>query len=60
MSLGSSSTGMRLMVASAAPVSMLVEPGPIEAVQASAWAAVALRAKPTAACTMPCSLRARW
>ena len=33
-SLGSSSTGSRLTVASAAPVSMLVEPGPIDAVQA--------------------------
>ena len=60
MSLGSSSTGMRLVVASAAPVSMLVEPGPIEAVQASAWVRLRIREKPTAACTMPCSLRARW
>ena len=34
---GSSSTGIRLMVASAAPVSMLVEPGPTEAVQAQVW-----------------------
>ena len=32
MSPGSSSTGSRLMVASAAPVSMLVAPGPIDAV----------------------------
>lgn len=34
VSEGSSSTGTRLIVARAAPVSMLVEPGPIEAVQA--------------------------
>lgn len=32
---GSSSTGSRLIVASAAPVTMLVAPGPIEPVQAS-------------------------
>ena len=36
MSLASSSTGIRLVVASAAPVSMLAEPGPIEAVHANA------------------------
>ena len=35
MSPGSSSTGSRLIVASAAPVTMLVAPGPIELVQAS-------------------------
>ena len=35
VSLGSSSTGSRLVVAVAAPVSMFVEPGPIDAVQAS-------------------------
>ena len=57
-SLGSSSTGMRLMVASAAPVTMLVEPGPIEAVQAIACSRFRIRAKPTEACTMACSLRA--
>ena len=34
---GSSSTGSRLIVASAAPVSMLVEPGPTEAVHAQVW-----------------------
>ena len=34
MSPGSSSTGRRLMVASAAPVTMLVAPGPIELAQA--------------------------
>ena len=32
---GSSSTGSRLIVASAAPVTMFVAPGPIEVVQAS-------------------------
>ena len=35
MSPGSSSTGMRLMVASAAPVTMFVAPGPIDVVQAN-------------------------
>jgi len=34
MSPGNSSTGMRLMVAVAAPVIMLVAPGPIDDVQA--------------------------
>ena len=34
MSPGSSSTGRRLMVASAAPVTMFVEPGPTDAVHA--------------------------
>jgi len=34
MSLASSSTGMRLIVARAAPVSMLLDPGPIDAVHA--------------------------
>ena len=58
-SLGSSRTGMRLMVASAAPVTMLVEPGPIEAVQAKVCSRFRIRAKPTDACTMACSLRAR-
>ena len=57
-SLGSSRTGMRLMVASAAPVTMLVEPGPIEAVQAKACSRFRIRAKPTDACTIACSLRA--
>jgi hypothetical protein len=36
VSLGSSSTGRRLIVASAAPVTMLVAPGPMEVVQAKA------------------------
>ena len=34
---GNSSTGIRLIVASAAPVSMLVEPGPTDAVQTQVW-----------------------
>ena len=45
--------------ASAAPVTMLVEPGPIEAVQARVCSRLLIRAKPAAAWTMPCSLRAR-
>ena len=47
------------MVASAAPVTMFVEPGPIDAVQASACSRFRIRANPTAACTIACSLRAR-
>jgi hypothetical protein len=43
-SLGRSSTGMRFTVASAAPVSMLVDPGPIEAVQANACSRLVIRA----------------
>ncbi len=35
MSPGNSSTGTRLIVAAAAPVSMLVAPGPIDDVQAN-------------------------
>ena len=49
MSLGKSSTGMRLIVAPAAPVTMLVEPGPIEAVQARVCRRLFIRAKPAAA-----------
>ena len=58
-SLGSSSTGWRFVVATAAPVSMFVEPGPTEALHAMACNRLSVRAKPTEACTMPCSLRAR-
>ena len=54
---GSSSTGMRLIVASAAPVSMLVEPGPTEAVTAQVESRSRALAYPTAVCTMACSLR---
>ena len=59
MSPGSSSTGRRLIVASAAPVSMFVAPGPIELVQASARRRLAILAKPTAVCTIACSFRGR-
>jgi hypothetical protein len=59
MSLGSRSTGSRLVVARAAPVSMLVDPGPVDAVQAKAASRSRILAYATAACTMPCSLRAR-
>ena len=59
MSLASSSTGNRLVVASAAPVNMFAEPGPIDAVQASACSRLRVLAYPTDACTMPCSLRAK-
>ena len=58
-SLGSSSTGWRLVVATAAPVSMLVDPGPMEAVHARVCSRLRVRANATEACTMPCSLRAR-
>jgi hypothetical protein len=34
---GSRRTGIRLTVARAAPVSMFVEPGPTDAVQAQVW-----------------------
>ena len=44
MSLGNSSTGMRLIVASAAPVTMLVEPGPMDAVQAKVCSRFFIRA----------------
>ena len=54
---GSSSTGSRLMVASAAPVTMFDAPGPIEAVHANAWSRFLIRAYAADACTMPCSLR---
>ena len=60
MSDGSSSTGTRLTVAVAAPVSRLVEPGPIEAVQASVESRFVARAKPIAACTIACSFFGWW
>jgi hypothetical protein len=49
VSEGSSSTGSRLTVASAAPVTMLVAPGPIDEVQASVDSRLRIRAKPAAA-----------
>ena len=59
MSPGSSSTGMRLMVAVAAPVIMLVAPGPIEEVQAKVGRRLLVLAKAAAMCTAACSLRHR-
>jgi hypothetical protein len=55
---GNSSTGSRFMVDRAAPVIMLVAPGPIEEVHAKAERRFFILAKPAAVCTIPCSLRA--
>ena len=57
---GTSSTGRRLIVASAAPVTMFVAPGPIDDVHTNAPSRFRIRAYPTAACTIPCSFRAGW
>lgn len=57
MSPGRRSTGRRFMVARAAPVIMLVAPGPIEEVQARAESRLRILAKADAVWTMPCSLR---
>jgi hypothetical protein len=57
VSAGSSNTGNRLMVANAAPVNMLVEPGPTDAVTAQVCSRSFWRAYATALCTMACSLR---
>lgn len=57
---GSRSTGSRLMVARAAPVTRLVAPGPMEVVTACAESRLSCRAYPTAACTIACSLRPWW
>ena len=54
---GSSSTGSRLTVARAAPVTMFVAPGPMEEVQANACRRCEARAYPAAACTIACSFR---
>ena len=54
---GSSSTGSRLTVASAAPVTRFVAPGPIEVVQAIADSRLRILAKPAAGWTIACSLR---
>ncbi len=45
------------MVAPAAPVTMLVAPGPIDVVQASVRVRFDILAKAAAVCTMACSLR---
>jgi hypothetical protein len=57
MSPGSSSTGRRLMVAPAAPVTRLVAPGPMEVVQARVLSRSVIRAYAAAVWTIPCSLR---
>ena len=59
VSPGSSSTGRRLTCATAAAVTMLSAPGPIEVVQAIIWRRNLALAKAIAACAMPCSLCAR-
>ncbi len=56
---GRSSTGRRLIVASAAPVTMFVAPGPIDDVHAQVWSRFRCRAWATAVCTIACSLRGR-
>ena len=55
---GSSSTGSRLTVAAAAPVIMLVAPGPIDVVQANVDSRLRIFANPAAVWTIACSLRA--
>ena len=50
---------MRFAVASAAPVTMFVAPGPIEVVTAMTWSRFLARAKAVAAWTPDCSLRMR-
>ena len=60
MSPGSRSTGSRLMVAVAAPVTMLVAPGPIELVQANVPRPRRALAKAIAVCTMACSFLGWW
>ena len=59
ISPGRSSTGSRLIVAAAAPVTMLVAPGPIDVVHASVRNRFEVLAKAAAVCTMACSLRQR-
>ena len=48
------------MVARAAPVTMLVAPGPTDEVQAKVASRLRMRANAAAVCTMACSLRAWW
>jgi hypothetical protein len=57
---GSSSTGSRLMVAVAAPVTMFVAPGPMELVQAKVPSPRRALAKATAVCTIACSFFGCW
>ena len=55
---GRSSTGIRFTVAAAAPVIMLVAPGPMDVVQASVARRLRIFANPAAVCTIACSFRA--
>ena len=55
---GRSRTGIRLTVAVAAPVTILVAPGPTDERQAKVDRRLRMRAKPQAVCTIACSLRA--
>ena len=55
---GRRSTGSRLIVASAAPVTMFVAPGPIEDVHANVARRSRIRAYALAMWTIACSLRA--
>ena len=57
MSPGRSSTGSRLTVATAAPVTMFVAPGPMDVVHASVASRFFARANADAVCTIACSLR---
>ena len=57
ISPGSSSTGSRLIVAVAAPVTRLVAPGPTEVVQAKVRSRLCILAKAAAVWTIACSLR---
>src|SRR5260370_41890903 len=56
MSPGSRSTGRRLIVAVAAPVTMLVAPGPIDEVQANVCRRVLGFVEPVATCSLACRL----
>ena len=55
---GKRSTGKRFVVATAAPVSIFVAPGPTEAVQANVARRLFIRANAEDSCTIACSLRA--
>src|SRR5215468_6790125 len=59
ISPGKSKTGKRLTVAIAAPVTMLVAPGPIEVVQASVLSRKLAFENAAAVWTMACSFRQR-
>ena len=55
ISPGNKSTGSRLIVARAAPVTMFVAPGPMEVVHASVLKRLLVLANAAAVCTMACS-----